>query len=129
MFPGNFSSSGRPDAEKILLLVTDGQPHDPDVALEEAYKLKKKGVHLITVGAGTEKWISKLKLFLNRLGSKPTHNQNEDFKYLSKLTHQLVGDICGSKQRQPARKFFRPILIRNKPFIHHFVTTTLTYFL
>ncbi|XP_028415528.1 collagen alpha-6(VI) chain-like isoform X2 [Dendronephthya gigantea] len=102
VFPGNTSSSGRPDSEKILLLVTDGQPHDQDLALNEAYELKKKGVHLITVGAGTEKWISKLKLFLNRLGSKPTHNQNGDFRYLSRLTHQLVKDICGSKARQPA---------------------------
>ncbi len=102
MFPGNVSSS---DSEKVLLLITDGQPHDPDVALKEAEKLKEKGVHLITVGAGTEKWINKFKLLLNRLGSKPTHNHQEDFKYLGKITHKLVKDICGSKERQPARKF------------------------
>ena len=105
VFSGNVSSS---DAEKILLLITDGQPHDPDVALQEANKLKKKGVHLITVGAGTEKWISKFKLVLNRLGSKPTHNHQEEFKYLEKITHKLVRDICGSKERQPAREFLHP---------------------
>ncbi|CAB4028884.1 Hypothetical predicted protein, partial [Paramuricea clavata] len=101
VFPAG-NASGRPDAEKVLLLITDGQPHDPEVALEEAVKLKKKGVHLITIGAGTEKWISKLKLFLNRLGSKPTHNHQEEFKYLQRITHKLVNDICGSKERQPA---------------------------
>ena len=105
MFPGNVSSSGRPDSEKILLLITDGQPHDPEVALEEAEKLKQKGVHLITVGAGTVRWINKFKLMLNRLGSKPTHNHQEEFRYLNKITHKLVKDICGSKERQPARKF------------------------
>ena len=108
MFSGNASSS---DADKVLLLITDGQPHDPDVALEEANKLKKKGVHLITIGAGTEKWISKFKLVLNRLGSKPTHNHQEEFKYLEKITQKLVKDICGSKEKQPAREFFATMLI------------------
>lgn len=99
------SSSGRPDSEKVLLLITDGQPHDPHIALKEANKLKKKGVHLITIGAGTAKWIDKFKLLLNRLGSKPTHNHQADFRYLEKITQKLVKNICGSKEKQPARKF------------------------
>lgn len=104
MFPGEASESDRPDAEKILLLITDGQPHDPQVALAEADKLKKKGVHLITVGAGTEKWISRFKLVLNRIGSKPTHNHRQEFKSLGRIIQKLVKDMCGSKERQPARK-------------------------
>lgn len=118
MFPGNRSSSDRPDSEKVLLLITDGQPHDPDVALEEAAKLKEKGVHLITIGAGTEKWINRFKLLLNRIGSKPTHNHQQDFKYLERMTHKLVRDICGSKERQPAREHF---VHQSGAHLYHFV--------
>lgn len=88
----------------MLLLITDGQPHDPQEAIEEANKLKSKGVHLIMIGAGTKKWMSKYKLLFNRIGSKPAHNHIEDFRFLKKITKKLVKDICGNKERQPARE-------------------------
>ena len=94
----------REDAERVLLLVTDGKPHDTDVALKEADELKKKGVHLITIGAGSDSWIENFKYELSRLGSKPTHNHRVKYEQLEKITPKLVQNICNSKKRQPARK-------------------------
>ena len=96
----NGSNEGR---EKILILITDGQPHDTEAALKEAAALKRKGVHLVTIGAGSEQWINKFKYELSRIGSKPTHNHRVKYGNLQRITQKLIHTVCNSQEREPAR--------------------------
>ena len=96
----NGSNEGR---EKILILITDGQPHDTEAALKEAAALKRKGVHLVTIGAGSEQWINKFKYELSRIGSKPTHNHRLKYGNLQRITQKLIHTVCNSQEREPAR--------------------------
>ena len=40
----------RPDAWNVMLVMSDGESDDPQVTLDEALKLKNKGVFIVAVG-------------------------------------------------------------------------------
>jgi len=95
----------RPDAERIVVLLTDGIPMNKHLTRKAARELKKAGVRIISVpieGLGLGTGIG----FLKDLSSRNKDDNTVmvgDFHKLAEIStvNNLVEDVCGMKTKFP----------------------------
>ena len=100
----NGKGGDRPDAPDVLILFTDGQATDKqgkNFQVEEAQKLKDKGVKVMTVGMGVEKTIAKFRSKLKDMASKASGSDDKlqfeaEFEQLDSISDALVKEACNS---------------------------------
>ena len=81
----------RPDVPDYLIIFTDGQASDRRNALKNARKLKEKGIKIVAIGAGEQKFA-----FLSQLeemASSPSDVWMADFDNLNEIVDVVVKDI------------------------------------
>ena len=81
----------RPDVPDYLIIFTDGQATDRRDALKNARRLKEKGVKIVAIGAGEQKFA-----FLSQLeeiASSPSDVWMADFDNLNEIVDVIVKDI------------------------------------
>lgn len=103
MFPQNFLY--RPNVSDVVVILTDGEARDRVKALEEAKKLREKGIQIITIGMGEEQTIATFRKDLRAMASKSSNVFTADFKKLPYLVKTLTSEICYAKKPKGMRVF------------------------
>jgi hypothetical protein len=81
----------RPNVPDYLIIFTDGQATDRTIAFRNAKKLKERGVKIVAIGAGKDKFE-----FLGQLeaiASSPSDVWMADFDNLNEIVGVIVKDI------------------------------------
>ena len=120
-------SDSRTTAEKVIVLLTDGQPTNPELATRAADHAKRLGIRLFCVSVGVLPWAeAKLKT----LASLPDHAhymKAESFDALFAVMEQILGrlrglytiDILEFRPGTLPEGCRIPVLVSNKAFINH----------
>lgn len=121
-------SSGRPSAQKVIVLVTDGMPNDQKKALLAADEAKRQNILFFCVSVGVEE---RHELDLQSLASEPVsahYIKAESFDALPPVMEQLLGRLSGlysidihefdqGTLQHGCRNI--PVLISNETYIDH----------
>ena len=89
----------RPDVPDYLIIFTDGRATDRSLAYRNAKKLKEKGVKIVAIGAGRDKFN-----FLGQLeeiATSPSDVWMADFDNLNDIVEVIVKDIVNEVCPQP----------------------------
>ncbi|CAB4000278.1 Hypothetical predicted protein [Paramuricea clavata] len=95
IFTGNHGD--RAQASDVVILVADGGAHDQTQALENAAKLKQRGVHIVTVYIPNSKHAGEFKHVLRNIASSPSDFYTSNFDELKYIAADLVKVVCSSK--------------------------------
>ena len=77
-----------------MILVTDGDAHDLITAKQQASILKKMGVFIITIGAGTEKKLQSFSTVLSEIASSPEFAKTVNFEDLESFVVEALALVC-----------------------------------
>ena len=95
VFPSNVLY--RPNVSDVVVILTDGEARDRRKALEEAAKLRGKGVQIMAIGMGEEDTIATFREDLRMMASRSSDVFTADFKTLPYLVNALTLGICYGK--------------------------------
>ena len=84
----------RPNVSDVVVILTDGEARDRKKALEEAGKLREKGVHIIAIGMGEETTVATFREDLKLMASRSSDVFTANFKKLPYLVKTLTSEIC-----------------------------------
>lgn len=84
----------RPDVPDILILFTDGNAHDKKLAQTQADFLKKKGVLVITIGAGSKSSLRIFRQELTKISSGPEYSLLVDFENIQYFAEKVFPIVC-----------------------------------
>uniref|UniRef100_A0A0B6XY64 VWFA domain-containing protein n=1 Tax=Arion vulgaris TaxID=1028688 RepID=A0A0B6XY64_9EUPU len=85
------SSGGRPNAQDIVIVFTDGRSNLPDQTTVAADNLKRQGVKIISVGIGDDLYLSELKAIAS---TRENVFVAPSFDMLSIVEQDLASRIC-----------------------------------
>ena len=81
----------RPDVPDYLIIFTDGQASDRTLTFRNAKKLKEKGVKIVAIGAGKDKF--EFLGQLEQIASTPSDVWMADFDNLNEIVDVIVKDV------------------------------------
>ena len=81
----------------MVILVTDGGAHDKTETLENSVRLKKRGVHIVTVYIPNSSNEEDNRYFLRNIASSPDDFYTSNFNELKYIAALLVKVVCSSK--------------------------------
>ena len=87
------STGARPDASKVIILITDGRSTDHSRAVQAAADAKKKGILIFAIGVGNQTFTDEL----NELATEPncTHViQLQGYGDLQSLINEIGQESC-----------------------------------
>lgn len=95
------NGGGRPDVQKLVILLTDGENNAGlEVPEQEANKLKQDGVTVVAIGVGTKFVLAELQ----RIASQNEYVFTSDsFEQLNTLLDKIVNIACEGKQLQTSK--------------------------
>ena len=88
----------RPYAENIMILLTDGIAHDIEKAYDEAkkMKIKKNGVRVVTIAAGTNVSVKNLE----KIASRKEDLLEVQYSDFSEFAEKAISVVCNSSPKQ-----------------------------
>ncbi|CAB3978244.1 Hypothetical predicted protein [Paramuricea clavata] len=90
------TNGDRPDVPDIVVVLTDGQSRNPQRTIDQAKRLKDKGVRIIAIGAGYD--LQRVKDDLERellnIASSPDDVKMVDFANLENIVFEIVNKVC-----------------------------------
>lgn len=91
----------RPHVKDYLILFTDGQATDKDLAIKNAKKLKKRNIRIIAIGAGPRRheFLSQLE----EIATSPSDVFMADFDNLDYIVKDVVNEVCPEPIRPPSK--------------------------
>lgn len=89
----------RPNVPDYLIIFTDGRATDTRLTFGNARKLKEKGVKIVAIGAGKDKF--KFLPQLEKIASSPSDVWMADFDHLDDIVGVIVKDIVNEVCPQP----------------------------
>lgn len=84
----------RPHVDDVMILVADGGAHDKVQALENAVKLKKAGVQIVTIYIPNKSDDKEAKELLKEIASSPKDFHTSNFDELKYIAADLVKVVC-----------------------------------
>ena len=84
----------RPLVDDTLILLTDGNAHDLDLAHEMANAMKSRNIKILGVAAGKEKQVEKFKPELEQMVTNKNDIISVDFPDLATFATKLLRVTC-----------------------------------
>lgn len=102
----NHRNGDRPDVADVLIIFTDGEAHDFEIAKKHAQEMKKRNIRIITIAAGPDAKNPKAALVkqMEALASDPLSVYNVDFSELNDIVDRLIDIDCSIVPRDDDSK-------------------------
>ncbi|CAB4028628.1 Hypothetical predicted protein, partial [Paramuricea clavata] len=91
---GFSSNSDRSDAENVLMVYTDGEFHDEQLAIRQIDNLKRRGVRVVIVGLGRDSRKHRAKLLLESIASTRSDVYLVDLKQPSLWVEEELNEVA-----------------------------------